>query len=277
MTSSKSDLVEYLQRDDLLRSWLHVGAVSHPDFPLSYYVERVMELASEVWQHNLRAKYDPMLRVESINHILFEKHRFRRKGEPYKNIVDDPSRFMLHELLETKKGNPLVIAMLYQIIAQQVGLNSHCIALPNKYWICVEDFASNFYVDPFDFGRVYTEDEFRKKLRTSMTRNRLAATSLFEKTDCRNLIARVMQHLKQVFIMRSRALEALRIVELLTAIYPESPELTRDRGILYCEIEYFSKALEDLSIYLKTCPKADDNREIRRLAHMLRDQQEVIN
>ena len=38
---------------------------------------------------------------------------------------------------------------------------------------------------------------------------------------------------------------------MLTALYPGSPELTRDRGILYCEMEYFSKAIEELEKMLE--------------------------
>ena len=137
--------------------------------------------------------------------------------------------------------------------------------------------AGDFYVDPFEKGRFLNEEEFQRKFRTAMNRNRMLSTNLFEKVSAQQLVTRLVQQLKHVYILKSNAIEALRAVEMLTAIYPESPELTRDRGILYCEMEYFSKAMADLRFYLKKRPDADDVAEIKKLTKMLQGYREVMN
>ena len=103
------------------------------------------------------------------------------------------------------------------------------------------------------------------------------STSLYEKVGPSQLVGRLVQQLKHVYILKSEALQALRAVELLTVLFPKSPELTRDRGILYCEMEYFSKAMEDLRSYLKDRPEADDVREIKKLTGMLKGYREIVN
>ena len=87
----------------------------------------------------------------------------------------------------------------------------------------------------------------------------------------------MVQRLKHIYVLKGKAFEALRAVEFLTALFPQSPELTRDRGILYCEVEYFSKAMADLRYYLKQRPNAEDVREIKQLTSMLKGYQEIMN
>jgi regulator of sirC expression with transglutaminase-like and TPR domain len=110
-----------------------------------------------------------------------------------------------------------------------------------------------------------------------MSRNRVMQSNLFEKIGINHLVGRLAQQLKHIYILKGSALQALRAVELLTGIYPQSPELNRDRGILYCEMEYFSKAMEDLKLYLQQRPNADDVAEIKKLTSMLRGYREIMN
>jgi regulator of sirC expression with transglutaminase-like and TPR domain len=91
------------------------------------------------------------------------------------------------------------------------------------------------------------------------------------------LVARLLQQLKHIYILKGNAVEALRAVEMLTVIFPESPELTRDRGVLYCEMEYFTQAMKDLKTYLKARPTADDVNEIKKLTSMLKGYREIVN
>jgi regulator of sirC expression with transglutaminase-like and TPR domain len=277
MQSIKTELLELLRRNDLLKSVLLVGKVQDATFCGEYYVDRIMELAARVWHRCARAKYDPILKAESINHVLFREQGIVGKTDKYKQVIDDPNRLFLHTLLESRQGSPLSVTLLYMILAEQVGLACECVALPSYYYLKVQDVASPFYIDPFDGGKFLTEADFERKLRTSMQRSRMLSQSLYEKVSHHQLVARVVQQLKHIYILKSKALEALRAVELLTALFPQSPELTRDRGILYCEMEYFSKAMEDLRHYLKVRPDADDVKEIKKLTTMLQGYREIMN
>jgi regulator of sirC expression with transglutaminase-like and TPR domain len=277
MQAIKTELLELLRRNDLLKAALLLGKVQDANFCGEFYIERIMELAARIWHRCTRAKYDPILKAESINHVLFKELGIVGKTEKYKQVIDDPNRLFLHTLMDTRAGSPLSITILYLILAEQVGLSCECVALPSYYYLKVADVAAPFYIDTFDGGKFLTEEEFQKKLRTSMQRSKLLSQSLYEKVTHHQLTARVVQQLKHIYILKSKALEALRAVELLTALFPQSPELTRDRGILYCEMEYFSKAMQDLRAYLKQRPDAEDVKEIRKLTTMLEGYREIMN
>jgi regulator of sirC expression with transglutaminase-like and TPR domain len=277
MQSIKSELLELLRRNDLMRSALIVGRVQDSGFCEELFVDRMMELAARVWHRSMRAKHDPILKAQNINHVLFKDYGLEGKSDKYKQVIDDPNRYYIHKVMDKKVGSPLAFTIIYAIMAEQMGLDFEVLALPSYYIIKIKDESTEFYIDAFDSGKFLTHDEFHKRFRTAMQRNRMLSANLFEKVGHTQLVARLVQQLKHIYILKGNAVEALRSVELLTGIFPQSPELTRDRGILYCEMEYFTRAMEDLKFYLRQRPQAEDVAEIRKLTTMLKGYREIMN
>ena len=277
MTEIKSELLVLLRRHDLLRAALFAGHVQNPEFNDAPFVELVMEMAARIWHLSARSQYDPIKKAEAINRILYREYGVEGKSEQHKQIIDDPDRYYVHRVLEKKIASPLTLTLLYSIMAEQVGLDYEILALPSYYLIRIKGIKEEFYIDPFDGGKFLGQEDFQKKFRLAMNRNRILSTNIFERINGSQLIARLIQQLKHIYILKGNAIEALRAVELLTCIFPQSPELTRDRGILYCEMEYFSRAMIDLKDYLKSRPTADDVNEIKKLTTMLKGYREILN
>jgi len=277
MQVTKTELLESLRHNDLLRSSLLVGKVKDNDFLLDPYIDRILLVSRRIWQRCEKLKHDPIYKVQIINEALFKELKIEGKCENTKQIIDDPDRYYVHVVLDRKMSSSLTLAILYSVLAEQVGLPFECIAFPSYYLLKIHDVTGDFYVDPFDSGRVLSQDEFHRKFRATFQRNRVLSTNIFERVSCFQLVTRLMQQIKHAYILKGKALEALRAVEMLTAIFPQSPEVTRDRGILYCEMEYFSKAMEDLKYYIYHRPHAEDIAEIKKLANMLKSYREVVN
>ena len=277
MQTLKNELLELLGRNDLLNATLLVGRVQDPSFNSKVYGEKLMELAAAVWNRCRTAKKDPIQKIQAINVVLFKEFGIQAKNEKYKQVIDDPLRYYLHQVLDRKQGCPLSVTALYMILAEQVGLPVECLALPNYYLLKVDDVTGEFYIDPFDSGKLLTSEEYHRKFKLGLERNRMIQTNLFEKINTYQLVARIVQQLKHIYILKGDALTALRAVEILSALFPQSPEITRDRGILYCVMEYFSKAMEDLRYYLKQRPQAEDVAEIKKLTSMLKGYREIMN
>jgi regulator of sirC expression with transglutaminase-like and TPR domain len=277
MQAIKTELLELLRRNDLLRASLVPGFIQDANFSRDPFVEKLLELSAKVWHKSARVKNDPILQAEVINKVLFTDFKLQGRTEKSKQVIDDPAKYYIHRVLETKMGCPLSLAIIYLSVAEQVGLECECIAVPSYYYIKIKDAADEFYVDPFEHGKFLTPEEFQRKFRIAFQRNRMISANLFEKITTTQLVSRLVQQLKHVYILKGDALTALRAVELLTALFPDSPEITRDRGILYCEMEYFSKAMEDLRFYIQRRPNAEDISEIRKLTTMLKGYREIVN
>ncbi len=277
MQTIKSELLELLRRHDLLRASLLVGKVQDESFSIDYHFEKIMEMAAQVWHRCSRNKEDAIQKAKEITHVLFSDANLVGKTEKGKGAIDDPHRYYLHSVLDRKVGSPLTTTILFLILADQVGLKYECLAMPTYYLIKISDPTGDVFIDPYDNGRFLNVEEFQKRMRSAIHRSKLLSSSLFEQINSYQLVARLVQQLKHIYILKGKAPEALRAVELLTVLFPQSPELTRDRGILYCEIEYFSKAAEDLKFYLAKRPNASDVNEIKKLATMLKGCREIMN
>ncbi|MFM8269776.1 MAG: tetratricopeptide repeat protein, partial [Pseudomonadota bacterium] len=237
-------------------------------------------LEHSIEQARLRAnksKDDSLGVVEAINHVIFKVLGIEGKSEKYKQVIDDPNRYYVHKVLDKKVASPLALAAIYSIFAEGLGLSYECLALPSYYLMRIQSEGEDFYIDAFDQGKLLTQEEFQKKFRSALHKSRMLSASLFEKVSSSHLISRLVQQLKHIYILRSQAVEALRAVEILTSLFPDNPEFTRDRGILYCEMEYFSKAMDDLKHYLEVRPQAEDVHEIKKLTQMLRGYREIVN
>lgn len=277
MEKIKSELLKRLRKNDLLNAALLVGKVQDPSFDPTSVRDEILEMAARAYHHSAKWKKDILVKIDAINCAMFDEFGFEPKTEKFKQVIDDPNRYLLHRVLEKKKGCPLSMTLIYWCIAEQLGIKAECYALPSYYLLKVNDIVGPIYIDCFDRGKVLTTEEFHRKFRVSMEKNRMLPTNLFELVAPQQMVARLVQQLKHVYILKGDALTALRAVELLAALFPESPEITRDRGILYCEMEYFSKAIEDLKFYLKKRPNADDVVEIKKLTTMLRGYREIMN
>ncbi len=277
MQAIKSELLELFRREDLLRAALLLGKIENSAFDPTPFAHLCLELASEAWEGCAGFRNDPVMKAGAIKRVLFDNFGLEGKSDLHKQIIDDPNRYYLHSLLQHKKGNALAITALYSIVADQIGLEHQILLFPSHYLLKISDVSGDFFIEPFDSGKLISQAEFQKKFKSALQKNRMISPNLYEQIAPIYLVARLCQQLKNVYILKSKSLEAVRSVELLTAIFPTSAELTRDRGVLYCEMEYFSKAVEDLNSYISRKPDAEDIREIKKLTHMLKGYREIMN
>ena len=69
-----------------------------------------------------------MEKVAILNHIFYDHYKFK---VDFINI-DSPHQCYVNQILETKKGNPVSIAILYTLIARSLNLPIHYIDFENN-------------------------------------------------------------------------------------------------------------------------------------------------
>lgn len=275
MDNIKSELLQLLKNGQFFKAALRVSAIRDNAFlsePYEARIELVQRLISEG-----RRPRSVLAWIQRINRALFGDFGMAGGSARPRLIIDDPERYFLDRVIDNRSGSPLALTVIYWYLADSVGLACECLSLPSYYLLKLSDHRKEVYVDPFEGGRILTSEEFQKKFRSALLRHPAIVTNLFERITPTQLVVRLIQQLKQIYVLKGNPLFALRAVELLTALFPDSPEFARDRGILYCEIEYFSKAVTDLKYYLDHRPRADDMVEIKQLNRMLRGYREIVN
>ena len=201
MKSIKRELCTLLRRKDILRAALCVGKIEDPSLKVGEYTERVLGLASGVWHKIGKYKEDYVLQIEFLNRALFDEFGLMGRGERAKNVIDDPGRFYLHHVLEKKLGSPLSLSILYCALCQQLGIPYECIALPSGYFVRILDPVSDFFVEPYDSGKILSQDSFQKKFKLVAQSHRILSTSLYERVGVGSLVGFLTSVVTKGFVM----------------------------------------------------------------------------
>lgn len=124
-----------------------------------------------------------------LNRVLFHEMGFRGNVENY----NDPNNSFLNQVLESRKGLPITLSILYILAAQRIGLHLDPIGVPGHFVVgCFED-TFPLYIDPFERGRFHSPESLLQKLedaRMEVELSHLAPTPLREVLArcCRNLV-----------------------------------------------------------------------------------------
>ena len=77
-----------------------------------------------------------MEKVRVLNHIIFDVHGFSGNTANF----HAPQNSYINNVLESKKGNPLSLSVLYAVIAQRLDVNIYGVNLPEHFILAyVED------------------------------------------------------------------------------------------------------------------------------------------
>ena len=144
---------------------LILAAEVRPEVDIQRGLETLAELAERV-RPLVEAAKTPSEAVTKLNHCLFELERFRGNQERY----DDPRNNFLDEVLESRRGLPITLSVLYVEIARRLGHEAYGIGFPGHFLakvVGIEDIPDReMIVDPF-FGRVLSLDDCAQRVRAA--------------------------------------------------------------------------------------------------------------
>ena len=112
-------------------------------------------------------------KVRVFNHILFQVHGFKGNKRNY----HAPQNSYINEVLDGHKGNPLSLAIIYQVLAEDLDLPLRGVNLPNHFVLAYmdentagsgSDRSILFYVNAFSQGDILGKseiDEFLEKIK----------------------------------------------------------------------------------------------------------------
>ncbi|MEW6470151.1 MAG: transglutaminase-like domain-containing protein [Bacteroidota bacterium] len=148
-----------------------IARYQYPDLDDKKILKQIEQIKQDVWlelNNNLTA----LEKVRVINHIIFDIHGFSGNTMNY----HAPQNSYINTVLETKKGNPLSLSILYAIIAQDLGIPIYGVNLPEHFVLAYVDAGLSedqgdkvlFYINPFSRGSVFSKkevDSFLRQLR----------------------------------------------------------------------------------------------------------------
>ena len=250
-------------------------AVAHHDFPRLDTQAILAEIDTLGARLNQRIARDaaPMQRLRLLNRFFFQELGFSGNVNDYY----DPRNSYVHCVLETRRGIPITLALVYVELATQIGLKACGISFPGHFLAKVHMPQGEIVIDPFT-GQSMSRDALDALLVPYRRRSGKTGGSepllrdFLQAAAPREVIARMLRNLKEIFRGSQDAARLLGIAERLVILLPDAWEERRDRGLVHAALGARFPAMADLAGYLEHAPDAPDRPAIRkRLAELGHD------
>ncbi|MCP2729012.1 SirB1 family protein [Limnofasciculus baicalensis] len=265
--SRQNFLQEISQPDDrinLTKAALYIAQEEYPNLDIHIYLNILDGIANEIEKRLPPERY-PLRTIQIINQYLYDELGYTGNNDNYY----DPRNSFLNEVIDRRTGIPITLSLVYLEIARRLDFPLVGINMPGHFLIRPEFQDVGIFVDTFNRGEILFEQDCETRLTEIYGYQMKLQASFTEPVSHRQLLARMLTNLKLIYLNRQDLSRALATVELILLLFPEIPRELRDRGLLYYQLGYSSKAYRDLGVYLAIVPNADDADIINRLLQEL--------
>jgi len=251
---------------DLAEAALAIARTEYPALDVSYYVGRLDSLAQRV-RGRMRSNPSARETIALLNRVLFDEEGLRGNRDDYY----DPRNSFLNDVLDRKLGIPITLSVIYMDVARRVGFPVAGTGMPGHFLLKHYDVLSgDIVIDPFHRGRMVGKADCQKRLDEIYSGQLELRAEFLQAVSHREILTRVLNNLRQIYFSQHNFAKGLRVLDLLLAIPPQSPDLLRERGLVRLNLEQFLGAARDLGSYLKERPEAPDSDDVRDTLDMLR-------
>jgi len=209
------DLIQNIQQGSTtkeLSEWEAGGATSllegaflvekyqYPDLNFSVLEKKVEDISKDIWLE-LNKNLTALENIRVLNLIFFKSYKFTGN---FTNLFAPQNNF-INQLIETKKGNPLSLGILYSVIARKLGLPVYGVNLPRNFLLVyLDEYKSDatleadlaqhilFYINPFRKGAILSRKDIEHFL---SSQNIKIEKSFFIPGSNRNIIKRLILNL----------------------------------------------------------------------------------
>ena len=262
---------------DLTEGALFVADLAYPDLNHARCALRLDALADAV-RAELGMAPDTALLTETarrrgvasrvlraMRRVLADREGFTGNRDEYY----DPRNSFLNDVLDRKQGIPISLSVVYIAVGRRLGAPLVGVGLPAHFvakWPLPPEEGGDLYVDAFSAGEVMDEaycGEFVRRLISSSGRTRLDSR-WFEAVSTRDILTRMLNNLKLVYLQRGETAPALAVVDRLVALRPDLFQELRDRGLLRLALGEPLLAAADLAAYAERVPEAPEMGRLRK-------------
>ncbi|WP_342329657.1 transglutaminase-like domain-containing protein [Pedobacter sp. FW305-3-2-15-E-R2A2] len=171
-SSVKEDLNLWYQSGafDLLQGALVINRYQYPDLDEQKIILQIEEIKREIWM-GLQYEMSSIEKIKLINHIFYNVYGFSGNTKNH----HDPQNSYINQVLESKKGNQISLAIIYCTIAQKLDIPVYGVNLPQHFILGYIDeskreeheFGVLFYINAFNKGAIFGKhdvDQFLRQL-----------------------------------------------------------------------------------------------------------------
>ncbi len=195
---------------DLLTGMWMIATYQYPEIELDKLKQELEQIYYETWLE-FRPDLYAFDQVKVINGVIFTKLKF---GANTKNF-HSPGNSMINIVLESKKGNPITLCVIYMLVAQKLKLPVYGVNLPNLFILTYKDDNHQFYINVFNRGLIFSKQDIENYISEL---HLVPQTSFFESCSNLEIIRRALRNLVMSFEKMGEHAKAEEVKILLIEI-----------------------------------------------------------
>ena len=152
---------------DLLFGAYLVARFQYPELQYEQLNEKIEKIKKDIWLE-LNNDLTALEKVKVINYFLYDIHRFDKSLKK----AHTPQLYLLNHVIDTCKGSPVMLGLIYAELARRLNLPIYGVNLPRNFVLCYYDPEYHedpnnilFYINPSDKGSVLGMKELKHFLR----------------------------------------------------------------------------------------------------------------
>jgi regulator of sirC expression with transglutaminase-like and TPR domain len=249
--------------DALLRGAIAISMHQNQDVDPAHVDSQIQNIADTVRRRVRGAQQQAML--AHLHGYLFDELGFTGNTENYYSAANS----YLPHVLKTRQGLPIAMSLLYKLVAQRLGLRVHGIGLPGHFMCGVETDSGLMLIDPFNNGRVLTEEESQTLMQERFGPEVEWSEDFLQPVSNLHWLTRMLQNLLHIFGGAGQYSDVAAMLEMEMLLWPQQTHLQRDLALVLARIGLAQPASMWLDKYLKCNPDDPQRSDLKQLLEVL--------
>jgi regulator of sirC expression with transglutaminase-like and TPR domain len=243
---------------DLALACLLIGCEVAPDLDVGPSLARLDALAADLGEE-LPAGGSAYDQAVAVRRLLGDREGFRGYGDDF----GDLRASLLHEVLERRRGLPILLSVVYLEVARRAGAAAYGIGLPGHFVVGVGDRESPLVLDPYTGGRLTTLAELADRVPGDTRELTPADLVPWHPVE---IVARVLNNIRVLSARTGDVRTRLWAADLALLLPSHHVELRRERGELRARLGDYLGAASDLELYADALSSVDEERADQALS-----------
>lgn len=203
--------------DSLLYGAYLMAKVQYPELDFETMNMQIEALRSQIWLE-LNDHLTALEKVKVMNYFLFTVHKFSKSSRG----MHVPQLFFINHVLDTHKGSPVILGIIYAEIAARLDLSIRGVNMPRNFVLCYYDpgylddpDGIMFYINPFSKGDILGRNEleyFLSEQKIELQKHYMSPCSNID------IIIRLAENLKYAYSSLVQEEKTSFYTELLTML-----------------------------------------------------------
>ena len=216
-----------VSEDELLYGAYLVAKYQYPDLKYEDVNNKINLIRKDVWLE-LNDHLTALEKARIITHIFFDVHGFTRNNTNFMAAQNS----LICDVLDTRKGNPVSLSVIYSVIAQRSGVPIYGVNLPKNFVMAYldeggdlasvnkgEEISVLFYINAINKGAVLG----RKEIEFFVRQQKLEpSVSYYLPCSNKDIVQRMLNNLVYAF-ENSNQHEKVEEVKELLSLFSDIP------------------------------------------------------